>query len=69
VQKTAEPIHLPFRLWTRVGRRIHNFNRIRKMAPMCRCGDTLPPVGECDWTIRLRRWCALPQITLTICYL
>ena len=24
---TAEPIHLPFRLWTRVGRRMHKFNR------------------------------------------
>jgi len=33
--KTAEPIHLPFRLWTRVGRRMHRFNRIRHVAPMC----------------------------------
>jgi len=33
--KTAEPIHLPFWLWTRVGRRMHKFNRIRQVAPMC----------------------------------
>jgi len=25
--KTAEPIHLRFRLWTRVGRRMHKFSR------------------------------------------
>ena len=33
--KTAEPIHLPFRLWTPVSRRMHKFNRIRQVAPMC----------------------------------
>ena len=38
--KTAKPIHLPFRLWTRVGRRMHKFNRIRQVAPMCHCGRT-----------------------------
>jgi len=27
--QTAEPIDLPFGLWTRVGRRKHEFNRIR----------------------------------------
>jgi len=31
--------------------------------------DTLPPPIECDWIIRLRRRCALRQITLTTCYL
>ena len=31
----AEPIDLPFGLWTRVGRRKHNFNHICQVAPMC----------------------------------
>jgi len=31
---------LPFRLWTRVGRRMHKFIRIRQVAPMCRYGRT-----------------------------
>jgi len=38
--KTAKPIHLPFRLWTRVDRRMHKFNRIRQVAPMCPHGRT-----------------------------
>jgi len=33
--KTAEPIDLPFGLWTQVGRRQHKFNRIRQVAPTC----------------------------------
>ena len=33
--KTAEPIDLPFGLWTRVGRRKRRFNRIRHVVPMC----------------------------------
>ena len=33
--KPAEPIEMPFGLWTRVGRRKQMFNRIRKVAPMC----------------------------------
>jgi len=33
--KTAEPIDLRFGLWTQVGRRMHKFNRIRQVAPMC----------------------------------
>jgi len=40
--KTAEPIDLPFGLWTLVGRRKHKFNRIRKMASMC-------PHGRAHW--------------------
>jgi len=40
--KTAEPIDLPFVLWTWVGRRKHKFNRIRQMAPMC-------PHGRAHW--------------------
>jgi len=38
--KTAKPIHLPFRLWTRVGRRMHKFTRIHQVAPMCPYGRT-----------------------------
>jgi len=30
----AEPIDLPFGLWTLVSRRKHKFNRIRQVAPM-----------------------------------
>jgi len=36
----AEPIHLPFRLWTRVGRGMHKFNRIRQVSPVCPHGKT-----------------------------
>ena len=38
----AEPTDLPFRLWTRVGRRKHKFNRIRQVAPMY-------PHGTAHW--------------------
>jgi len=38
--KTAKPIHSPFRLWIRVGRRMHKFNCIHQVAPMCPCGRT-----------------------------
>ena len=38
--KTAEPINLLFGLWTQVGRRMHRFNRIRQVAPMCCHGRT-----------------------------
>jgi len=31
----TETINLPFGLWIQVGRRKHNFNRIRQAAPMC----------------------------------
>jgi len=34
--KTAEPIDLSFRLWTRLGRRKHKFNRLRQVAPTAR---------------------------------
>jgi len=36
--RTAEPIDLPFGLWTWVCRRKHNFNRICQLAPMCQHG-------------------------------
>jgi len=38
--KTAEPIDLPFGLPTQVGRRLHKFNRIHQVAPMCPHGRT-----------------------------
>jgi len=40
--KTAEPLEMPFGLWTLVGRRRHEFNRIRLVAPMC-------PHGRAHW--------------------
>jgi len=43
-KKTAEPIDLPFGLWTRVGRSMHKFNRIRQVAPMF----PLSPPGTYD---------------------
>jgi len=53
----AEPVYLPFGLWTRVGGRKHEFNRIRQVARMCPHAwkGTLSPSGEYDWTVRLRR--------------
>jgi len=33
--KMAEPVHLPFGLWTQVGRRKHKFSHIRQVAPIC----------------------------------
>jgi len=38
--KTAEPIHLLFRLWARVGQKMHTFNRIRQVASVCPYGRT-----------------------------
>ena len=40
VEKTAEPIDLQFGFWTQVGRRMHKFNRIRQVAPICPHGRT-----------------------------
>jgi len=66
--KMAEPIDLPFGLWTRVGRRKHKFSRIHQVAPMC-------PHGRAHWchlanTIKPSVCggdAALCQITLTTC--
>jgi len=38
----AEPIDLPFGLWTLVGRRKHKFNRICQLVPPC-------PHGRAHW--------------------
>jgi len=38
--KHSEPINLAFRLWTPVGRRMHKFNRICQVAPVCSHGRT-----------------------------
>jgi len=47
--KTAEPIEMPFGLWTWVGRRKHVW------CMWC----TLVPRGEYDWTVHVRRRCGL----------
>jgi len=33
--KTAEPIEMPFGLWTQVGPRKHKFNHMCQLAPVC----------------------------------
>jgi len=49
VHKKAEPIDLPFGLWTRMGGRKHKFSYIRQVAPMSpQWQDTLAPPGEYD---------------------
>jgi len=55
----AEPIDLPFGLWTRVGRRKHKFKRIRQVEPTCPHGGTLAQSGKYDWIVRLQRRCGL----------
>jgi len=45
--ETAEPIDLPFRLWTLVGRRKHEFNRILQVAPMCTISIALARCRQC----------------------
>jgi len=40
--ETDELIDLPFGSWNRVGRRKHEFNRIRQMAPMYTISVVLP---------------------------
>ena len=67
--ETAEPIDLPFGLRTRVGRRKHEFNHIRQVAPTCLHGrahwrhlaNTIEP-SVCGSDV------VLCQITLTTCY-
>ena len=46
--KMAQPIEIPFWLWTRVGRRKHVLH-----------GDTLAPPSECNWTVHVRWRCGL----------
>jgi len=58
--KTAEPIDLPFGLWTLVGRRKHKFYHICQVAPMCpHWRAHLAPPNEYDWTVHLERRCCL----------
>jgi len=40
--EAAEPIDLPFGLWTRVDQRKHKFNHILQVAPVC-------PHGRAQW--------------------
>jgi len=67
--KMAEPIEIPFGLWTWVGRRKHKFNRIRQVAPMCHHGRAhwREPVNTTVLLISEGN-AALCQITLTTCY-
>jgi len=48
--KTAEPIQMPFGLWTRVGPRKH---------ACIRQGCTLAPPGEYNWTVHVLQRCVL----------
>jgi len=61
--ETSEPIDLAFGLWTRVDRRKNKFSHIRQVAPICPHMSTwngiLAPLGEYDWTVRLRQRCGL----------
>ena len=63
----AEPINLLFGLWTRMGRKKHEFNRIHQVAPMCPHGrahsrhHTIEP-SACGGDA------FLCQITLTTCF-
>jgi len=47
----AEPIDLPFGLWTRVGQRKHKFNRVCQVASMCTHGRHI----GASWRIWLNR--------------
>jgi len=47
--KTAEPIDVPFGLWTRIGRKKYKFNRIRQVALCARMGWH----SDTTWRIRL----------------
>jgi len=68
-ENMAEPVDLPFGLWTRVGQRMHKFSRIHQVVPMC-------PHGRAHWhhlaTMIELSMCggkvALCQITFTTWY-
>jgi len=66
--ETSEPIDLPFRLWTWVGRRKHKFNHMPQVAQMCPHGR-----AHCCHLVNTiePRICSndavLCQITLTTC--
>jgi len=47
--KTAEPIEMPFGMWTRVGPMKHILDG----------GCTFAPPGEYDWAVHVRRQCGL----------
>jgi len=48
--KTAEPIEMPFGVWTPVGPRTH---------VLAGPGSSLVPPGEYHWTVSVGRWCGL----------
>jgi len=47
IAETAEPIDLPFRLWTRVGWRKHQFNHIRQLEPKCPISIVFARLCQC----------------------
>ena len=53
MQKTAEPIDLPFVFWIRVGRRRHKFNRIRQVAHWRHLANTIErvPIDFAVWVV------------------
>jgi len=53
VQKTAEPIEISCGMWTQVGPKKHVYVHIH----ICVYGVHIP--GKYDWTVRVRRRCAL----------
>ena len=72
--KNAEPIKMPFGLWTRMGRRKHEFNCIHQVVPMCtssivivfamwsQCallGGHIGTTWQYDSTVHLRWRCGL----------
>ena len=57
--KMAEPIDLPFGLWTQVGWRNHKFNHIRKVAPMRLMGGHIGVIWQIWLTVHLQRRCSL----------
>jgi len=61
--KMAEPIDMPFGLWTRIGRKK---TQVQSYLPgginMPSWEGTLVPPGEYDWTIRLWRRCDLVKL-------
>jgi len=47
--KTAEPIVMPFGLWTWVGCRKHKFNRMHQVAPTCIISIVFARWRQCTW--------------------
>jgi len=61
----AEPIDVSFGLWTRMGRRMYKFNRIRQVAPVCPHGKAHRYLANTTEPSICGGDAALCQITLT----